>query len=83
MRLEELELFEVIRDLLVECANVNKESVTENAILKEDLGIDSLYAVELILELETNFNIQIEWEEIKQLITVGDVVRLIEYKTKK
>ncbi len=81
--LEELKLFEVIRDLLVECANVNKESVTENAILKDDLGIDSLYAVELILELETNFNIQIEWEEIKKLITVGDVVRLIEYKTKK
>ncbi len=76
-------MFEIIRDLLVECAHVRKENVTESAILKDDLGIDSLYAVELILELETNFNIQIEWEEIKKLVTVGDVVRLIECKTNK
>jgi len=74
-------MFEIIKNLLVEVANVDRDSVTKTAILKDDLGIDSLYAVELILELETYFNIQIEWEEIKSLITVNDVVMLIEKKT--
>lgn len=76
-------MFEIIKDLLVETANVERDSVTMDAVLKEDLGIDSLYAVELILELETSFHVQIEWEEIKALITVGDVVKLIERKTNK
>ncbi|MDE5566352.1 MAG: acyl carrier protein [Anaeroplasmataceae bacterium] len=75
-------MFETIKELLVEVANVDRDSVTKDAVLKDDLGIDSLYAVELILELETNFNVQIEWEEIKSLITVDDVVKLIEKKTK-
>lgn len=75
-------MFETIKELLVEVANVDRDSVKEDAVLKDDLGIDSLYAVELILELETNFSIQIEWEEIKSLITVNDVVKLIEKKTK-
>lgn len=74
-------MFEIIKNLLVEVANVDRNSVTKTAVLKDDLGIDSLYAVELILELETYFNIQIEWEEIKSLITVNDVVQLIEKKT--
>lgn len=74
-------MFETIKELLVEVANVDRASVTKDAVLKDDLGIDSLYAVELILELETNFNVQIEWEEIKSLITVNDVVKLIEKKT--
>ena len=55
-------MFEQIKNLLIECANVDENMITPDARLKEDLGIDSLYAVELILELETKFEIKIEWE---------------------
>ncbi len=76
-------MFEKMKDLFAEFANVDRNNVVPDAKLKDDLGIDSLYAVELTLELETIFDIQIEWEEIKSLVTVGDLVSLVERKTKK
>ena len=74
-------MFEKIKQLLIECANVDEEKITKDAKLK-DLGIDSLYAVEMILELETAFSIQREYEEMEQLITVDDVVKLVTRKEK-
>lgn len=75
-------MFEKIKNLLVEFANVDREKITIDAILKDDLDIDSLYAVEMILALETAFHIQIEWEEMEKLVTVSDVVKLVESKVK-
>lgn len=51
-----------------------------NGGLNDDLGIDSLSAVELSLELESNFGIRIEDEELANLKTVKDMVELIESK---
>lgn len=75
-------MFEQIKNLLIECANVDKNMITPDARLKEDLGIDSLYAVELILELETKFEIKIEWETMQSLQTVNDVCNLVSEKIK-
>ena len=69
--------FEDIKKLIIECANVTKE-ITPDSILKEDLSIDSLYAVEMILELEENIHIEIE--EMEDLIKVSDVVDLVNRK---
>lgn len=74
-------MFEKIKQLLIECANVDEDKITPEAKLK-DLGIDSLYAVEMILELETAFSIQIDYDEMKELITVEDVVKLVTRKEK-
>lgn len=76
-------MFEKIKDMLIETANVDYESVTKDARLKEDLHIDSLYAVELILSLETTFDIKVEWEEMTALKTVDDVCKLVESKIQK
>ncbi len=73
-------MFEEIKRLLIENANCDPDSITPDALLKEDLGIDSLYAVELILYLEEEFNIKIEWEDIENLKYVSDVVDLVEKK---
>ena len=75
-------MFEEIKRLLIECANVADQNIKPSAKLKDDLGIDSLYAVELILELETSFEIQMTWEDIQDLKTVQDVVDLVEAKLK-
>ncbi len=75
-------MFEQIKSLLIECANVDENMITPDARLKEDLGIDSLYAVELILELETKFEIKIEWETMQSLQTVNDVCNLVSEKIK-
>jgi len=73
-------MYDVIKQLLIDTANVDEEKIKPSARLKEDLGFDSLYAVEMALELETHFSIKIEPEELKQLITVQNVVDLVEKK---
>ncbi len=73
-------MYDVIKQLLIDTANVDEKKIRPDARLKEDLGFDSLYAVEMALELETHFSIKIEPEELKQLITVQNVVDLVEQK---
>lgn len=73
-------MFEKVKDVLVEAINVDGDMITMEANLKDDLGIDSLAAVELSLELETEFDIRIEDEELAKLVTVADIVTLLESK---
>lgn len=73
-------MFEKVKEVLVEAINVDEEAITLEANLKDDLGIDSLAAVELSLELETEFDVRIEDEELAKLVTVADIVKLLESK---
>ncbi|MFV0379799.1 MAG: acyl carrier protein [Anaerorhabdus sp.] len=75
-------MIENIKKVLVEAINVDAEDVKPEANLKDDLGIDSLAAVELALELENEFDIRIEDEELAKLETVQDIVNIIESKAK-
>ncbi|MCR5349905.1 MAG: acyl carrier protein [Acholeplasmatales bacterium] len=74
-------MLEDIKKILVDTASVDAEKVTVDATLKEDLGIDSLDSVEMVLELENEFNIKLEDDEIAKLVTVGDVINLVSAKT--
>ncbi|MEG0274781.1 acyl carrier protein [Amedibacillus sp. YH-ame10] len=73
-------MFEKVKEVLVEAINVDEDMITMEANLKDDLGIDSLAAVELSLELETEFDVRIEDEELAKLVTVADIVTLLESK---
>jgi len=73
-------MFEQIKQVLVDAINVDETLVTLEARLKEDLAIDSLSAVELALELETAFDVRIEDEELVKLVTVADVVAIVQAK---
>ena len=54
--------------------------VTESLSLKDDLDADSVDLMEFILTLEDEFSIEISDEEIDQLQSVGDVVKIIQAK---
>lgn len=56
--------------------------VTESLSLKDDLDADSVDLMEFILTLEDEFSIEISDEEIDQLQSVGDVVKIIQGKQK-
>ncbi|UTY38304.1 acyl carrier protein [Allocoprobacillus halotolerans] len=73
-------MFEQVKDALVESLNIDGEGITLESKLKEDLDIDSLAAVELSLDLETEFDVEISDEELAALVTVEDIVKLIESK---
>ncbi len=73
-------MIEKITKVLVDAINVDETAVKPEANLKDDLGIDSISAVELALELETEFDVRIEDEELSKLETVQDIIDLIQAK---
>jgi acyl carrier protein len=73
-------MLEQIKSLMAEALNLNKDEITLEATLKDDLGIDSLDAVELIMELEDEFNVKIEDTEAQAFITIADIVKTLEAK---
>ncbi len=70
-------VFEKIRSLLSEQLGFDEDQITE-ATSFEDLGADSLDLVELMMSLEEEFSISADEEELTEIKTVGDVVKLIE-----
>lgn len=70
--------FEKVRDIIVDTINCGEEQITENASLKDDLGMDSLDAMELSMALEEEFGLTIEQEALKDFVTVKDVVDYLE-----
>lgn len=75
-------MIERIRQVFSEVTHINKERLTLDSRLKEDLNLDSLTTLELILDLEGEFDIQIHTRELEKLKTFQDVVLTIESKTK-
>lgn len=72
------ETFNKIKTIIAERLSVDESKVTENASFIEDLGADSLDTVELIMQLEEAFDIQIPDEDAEKIATVGDAVKYIE-----
>ena len=71
-----------IRDVVVKKFKVQSQNVTAATRLREDLNVDSLDAVELIMELEDTFNVKISDDEAQKLKTIGDIVNFIQPKVK-
>ena len=71
-----------IRDVVVKKFKVQPEKVNVTTRLREDLNVDSLDAVELIMELEDTFNVKISDDEAQKLKTIGDIVNFIQPKVK-
>lgn len=69
-----------IKAIVVDKLGVDEKNVTPEASFTNDLGADSLDTVELIMELEKEFNIQIPDEAAEQITTVGDVIKYVESK---
>jgi acyl carrier protein len=64
--------------LIAEELSVDKEQVTLEANLQDDLGADSLDAIQLIMSIENEFDITIPESEIDKLKTVADVLKYVE-----
>lgn len=71
-------IFERVKEMIKEELNVPEEKITLQARLAEDLGADSIDAVELIMNIEDEFNIQVSDELAQSIKTVGDLVKHIE-----
>ena len=73
--------YEKVRDVIVEKLGVDAEKVTQEASFIDDLGADSLDTVELIMQFEEVFDIEIPDEDAENITTVGAAVKYIDEKT--
>ena len=69
--------FERVKNVIVDQLSVDADEVTLEASFVDDLGADSLVVVELIMGLETEFDIEIPDEDAEKISTVGDAVEYI------
>ena len=69
-----------IKDIIEKELGVEREKLVPEAIFIEDLGADSLDIVELVMEFEKEFNIDIPDEDAEKLRTVGDAVGYLNTK---
>jgi len=70
-----------VREIIAKQLEVDVKDVTNEASFLEDLGADSLDVVELIMEMEEKFGIQIPDEDAEKIKTVQDAIDYIKKKT--
>ena len=69
-----------VRDVLVDHLDIKPEMAKPESKLTDDLGADSVDALEIASALEERFRIKISSDEMEKLTTVSDIVSLIDQK---
>lgn len=75
-------VFDKVKEIIVKELKINPDKVTLEASLKDDLGADSLDAVEIVMDIEDEFGIEIDDTKAESIATVGDLVTYIDDLTK-
>ncbi|KGX88480.1 acyl carrier protein [Pontibacillus litoralis] len=75
------DVLERVKGIVAERLDVDASKVTMEASFKEDLEADSLDVVELVMELEDEFDMEISDEDAEKISTVGDAVNYINSKS--
>ena len=71
-------MFEEVKELIIDTLNCEEDKVTLEANIFDDLGADSLDAMELNLALEEKLGKTISDEQMSEIKTVGDIVKILE-----
>ena len=72
-------MFEQIKELIIEELMLDEDTeITESTSLMNDLEADSLDAVEIIMALEDEFDIEIPDEDAEDFDNIGDIVKYVE-----
>ncbi|MDR0755123.1 MAG: acyl carrier protein [Prevotellaceae bacterium] len=74
------EIVSKVTEIIVDKLGVDEKQVTPTASFTNDLGADSLDTVELIMEFEKVFGVQIPDEDAEKITTVGDAIAYINSK---
>lgn len=73
----EKEVFEKLKGIIVEQLGCEESTVTMEANFVDDLAADSLDLVELVMEIEEQFDIKVEDEVVEKVNSVSDIVKYI------
>ncbi len=83
MSTEEPSIEERLKEIIIKQFGEGEKTVTLESSFVNDLGADSLDIVELVMELEDEFDVNIPDEEAEKMQTVGDAVKYINEHTPK
>ena len=75
-------VFEKLKEIISEQLGIDKESITLESNIVEDIGADSLDMVEMLMNVEKEWDIVIDDSEIADIETMKDVVEFVEAKIK-
>ncbi len=73
-------MFEKIKEILVDELQIKEGDITLEAELVNDLGINSLELADLIMVFEETFDLEINENDIRKFLTVGDIVNYLSEK---
>ncbi len=66
--------FEKLKEIIADVLNVDVNEIAMETTFVEDLGADSLDVYQIIMEIESEFDIEIDTDEAENIVTVGDAV---------
>jgi acyl carrier protein len=75
--MNEEEIFQTLKEIIVEQLGVEEEKVTQEASFTDDLGADSLDVVELVMAIEERFNVEVSDDQADKIVAVSDLVEYI------
>ena len=76
---ESIMVFEKVKEILAEQLDIeDKETITMDSMLVEDLGADSLDSIDIVMSVEDEFKIEVPDEVVENMTTVADIVNFIE-----
>ncbi len=70
-------MLEKVKEIIAKQLNLDVDEITESTSFKDDLGADSLDLFELVMAFEEEYDVEIPSEELEDIVTVGDIIRLM------
>jgi acyl carrier protein len=74
-------MLDKVIEILSDFTTIDKDKITENSELIADLGLNSLDVINIVVAFEDEFDIEIPDTKIKDLITVADIVKVLDMKS--
>lgn len=71
-------ILDKIKEILAEQLDIEESSITPDSLLVEDLGADSLDAIDIVMSVEDEFGIEVPDEIIEKIESVSDIITFVE-----
>lgn len=79
--LEEIKIMkETVTNIVADILELETDAITETALIIDDLGADSIAVMEIVMELESEYDFEVPTEDAINLTTVAEIVSYIESK---
>lgn len=74
-------VLEKIKAILAEQLDIDEDIINAESLLVEDLGADSLDAIDIVMSVEDEFSIEVPDEIVEKIESVGDIITFVENNT--